>query len=50
MSTRALIVECTECTNLVLKFENKDQTEDEDEVQVLVMIGDHLVERKGLKE
>jgi hypothetical protein len=50
MSTRALIVECTWCTNLVLKFENKDQTEDEDEVQVLVMIGDHLVERKGFKE
>jgi hypothetical protein len=34
---------------LVLKFENEDQTQDEDEVQVLVIIGDHLVERKGLK-
>jgi hypothetical protein len=35
---------------LVLKFENEDQTQDEDEVQVLVIIGDYLVERKGLKE
>jgi hypothetical protein len=35
---------------LVLKFENEDQTQDKDEVQVLVIIGDHLVERKGLKE
>jgi hypothetical protein len=37
---------------LVYKFgtQNEDQTQDEDEVQVLVIIGDHLVERKGLKE
>jgi hypothetical protein len=35
---------------LVLKFENEDQTQDENEAQVLVMIGDHLVERKGLKK
>jgi hypothetical protein len=39
---------------LVYKFgtqiENEDQTQDEDEVQVLVIIGDHLVEKKGLKE
>jgi hypothetical protein len=50
MSTRHLIVECTWCTYLVLKFEDQDQTQDENKVQVLVMIGDHLVERKGLKE
>jgi hypothetical protein len=35
---------------LVLKFEDQDQPQDKNEVQVLVMIEDHLVERKGLRQ
>jgi hypothetical protein len=35
---------------LVLKLEDQNQTQDEDEAKVLVMIEDHLIERKGLKE
>ena len=35
-------------THLVLKFEDQDQAQDE--VQVLVIIGDHLLEQKGLKQ
>ena len=38
------------CTHLVLKLEDKDQTQDEDEIWVLVTIGNHLVERKELKQ
>ena len=33
---------------MVLKFEDQDQAQDE--VQVLVIIGDHLLEQKGLKQ
>ena len=36
-------------THLVLKLEDQDQTQVEDRVQVLVIIRDHLVERKELK-
>ena len=32
------------------QLEDQDQTQDEDEVWVLVTIGNHLVERKELKE
>ena len=37
-------------TLLVLKLKIKDQAQDEDEVLVLEIIGDHVVERKWLKQ
>ena len=40
-----------ECTWHIFgtQIEDQDQAQDEDEVLVLEIIGDHVVERKGLK-
>ena len=44
-----LIVECTWCI-FGTQIEDQDQAQDEDKVWVLVTIGNHLVERNGLKQ
>ena len=44
-----MIVECTWHT-FCTQVQDQDQTQDKDEVWVLVTIGNHLVKIKGLKQ
>jgi hypothetical protein len=42
-------VDCT-CHTFGTQVEDQNQAQDKDEVQVLVLVGNHLEERKGLKQ